>query len=160
MEDIMSSRDQNPNPAAETKKQKRETLAFEAPFSFELMFWPYRTFSRALLRSHDGFSTYLEANRKLADEMREIIRREQDLILEISEKVLQRMSATPASGENPAIIPSAEIDEIYDSALTGMRELGKAFAEAQVRSLETLRSQTRAAMGGKETSETRVSAAA
>ena len=59
--------------------QKGEKGAFDLLSRNELMWWPYRSFSKALLRTHDNLAAFMEVNRKLADEMREIIHKEQDL---------------------------------------------------------------------------------
>lgn len=111
----------------------------------EFIWWPYRSFSKALLRTHNNLTAFMEVNRKLADEMRDIIRREQDMVMQMSEKVLRR-AAMEGNGESKALIPSSEIEEIYDSAVAGIRELGKAVADAQIRSIETLRAHAKTAM--------------
>lgn len=111
----------------------------------DLLMWPYKSLSKVLIRTQQDFSTFIEVNRKLADEMREIIRREQDLVMQISERMLQRMGS-PEDGEGKPVIPAAEMEEIYDSAVAGIRELGKAVADAQIRSIESLRDHARNAL--------------
>lgn len=128
---------------------------FDVMARSDLMLWPYRTLSKALLRTHNDLSAFVEVNRKLADDMRDIVRREQDLVLHISEKLLTRATAT--NGEMSPVIPSAELEEIYDSAVAGIRELGKAVADAQIRSIESLRTHARSAMGHNGSGEHRSS---
>lgn len=113
---------------------------------YELMWWPYRSLSKALLRTHGNLTAFMTVNRKLADEMREIIRKEQDLVLQISEKMLHRAASARDDGGVESFNRVGEIEDLYDSAVAGIRELGKAVADAQVRSIESLRAHARSAM--------------
>ena len=125
----------------------------------DLLMWPYKSLSKALIRTQQDFSTFIEVNRKLADEMREIIRREQDLVMQISEKMLQRIGSSE-DGDGKPVIPAAEMEEIYDSAVAGIRELGKAVADAQIRSIESLRDHARSALAHSGGSDEKSSEAA
>lgn len=145
---------------SEAKIQKgQKTSPIELLAKNDLMLWPYKSLSKALIRTQHDFSTFVEVNRKLADEMREIVRREQDLVMQISEKMLQRFSS-PEESEGKPMIPAAEIEEIYDSAVEGIRELGKAVADAQIRSIESLRSHARNALSPSDAGEEKSSRAA
>ena len=62
--------------------------------------------------------------------------------MQMSEKMLRRAASAKESGEAHAFHPS-EMEAIYNSAVTGIRELGKAVADAQIRSIETLRAHAR-----------------
>lgn len=114
--------------------------------SSEAMWWPYRSFAETLLRAHNNFAAFVTVNRKLADEMRQIIRREQDLVMQMSEKMLQRATTIDGHVETKLFAPTAELEEIYDTAVNGIRELGKAVADAQIRSIETLRAHAKDAV--------------
>ena len=101
--------------------------------------WPYRSFAKALLATQKDASAYLETNRDLMDEMREIVRREQDLSLEISQKAIEQLTKAAAmNGHGKA--DTAEINAIFDRAITGLHELGEAWMNAQMRSLDAMRS--------------------
>lgn len=135
-----------PRTSADAKDQKGEKFgAFDLLSHSQLVWWPYRSFSEALLRTHNNLTAFMEVNRKLADEMREIIRKEQDLVMQMSEKMLQRASSGNESDGRMAFHPSENMEEIYNSAVSGNRELGKAVADAQIRSIETLRNHARSA---------------
>jgi hypothetical protein len=145
----------------ESKERKVETKNNASPMfdimaRSDLMLWPYRALSKALLRTQSDLTAFVEVNRKLADEMRDIVRREQDLVLDISEKLLTRATSAANGGTSP-VIPSAELEEIYDSAVAGIRDLGKAVADAQIRSIESLRNHARSAMGHNGSGEHRSS---
>ena len=99
----------------------------------------FRSLSNALLHSHHNAAALMEVNRKLADELLEIARRQQNLALDVSEKLLQQMSAAaPAAGRVEPIRPET-FDGYFDSAIQGIREFGQAIADAQVHSLEAMR---------------------
>jgi hypothetical protein len=99
--------------------------------------WPYRSFAKALLRTQKNTSAYLEANRKLIDEMREIIRKEQDFALEISRKTISEIDLSPKGG---IATDRSEVNAIFEQATLGLRELGEAWMNAQIRSLDAMRS--------------------
>jgi hypothetical protein len=95
--------------------------------------------SRVLLLTHKNLSAYAAANRSLASEIEPILTRAQEMAMWISEKAVARMSTNvsqPISGE--------ELEEMYDYATKGIRELGEATVAAQVRSIEILRDHARA----------------
>jgi hypothetical protein len=80
-------------------------------------------------------SAYLEANRKLMDEVREILRREQNLSLELSNKLLE--DATENGGTRMG--DTSTMNAMFDSAIASIRELGEAWMSAQMRSLDAMR---------------------
>ncbi len=154
-----------PDPKSRTtpggKEPKPGTIfGLDFPLKNEFAMWPYRSIAQALLRTQHDLSAFVEVNRKLADETRDIIRHEQDLALQLSEKILQQASSASGGGELKPMIPSKELEEIYDSAVAGIRELGKAVADAQVRSIESLRTHARSTIGFPEGGEQRPSQAA
>ena len=106
----------------------------KAPFgSADLMWQPYLTMSHALLFSQQNLFGFIAVNRELAEEMQAIFRRSRDLAIKISEKTLER--AYPSR----TMMSASELDELYDFAVSGMREVGDAALAAQLRSIETLR---------------------
>ena len=123
---------------AQIKKENTEREEAEARFDFfpggEAMWWPFRSVSKALLQTQSNALAYLEANRRLIDEMRNILRKEQVLVIELSEAVLKK-SASPG-----AIAGPGDVNEMFGRAVMGIRELGEAWIDAQVRSLDTMRS--------------------
>jgi hypothetical protein len=98
--------------------------------------WPHRSLARALLCTQGNASAYVEANRKLLDEMRSIVRKEQDLALEISQKALEAISAT----ESSAVPDAPEVNAVFERAINGLRSLGEDWMNAQLRSLDAMRS--------------------
>ncbi|HTW35759.1 MAG TPA: hypothetical protein VMD53_14165 [Rhizomicrobium sp.] len=139
----MSAQNAKVRRSADNEDKKSETDAFDLFSRTDLLWWPYRSFSKALLKTHDNLAAFMDVNRKLADEMRDIVRKEQDLVMQMSEKMLRRAASAKENGEANIFHPSQGMDEIYDSAVTGIRELGKAVADAQIRSIETLRAHAR-----------------
>ena len=127
-----------------------------APYSFlnhSDAYWAsVRSLSNALLHSHHNAAALMEVHRKLSDELLEIARRQQNVALEFSEKLLQQMAAaTPAARRTETLRPET-FDEYFDSAIQGIREFGQAIADAQVHSLEAIREHT-LAMGEKAEGE-------
>jgi hypothetical protein len=106
----------------------------------EGFWWPYRSFAKALLGTQKNASAYLEANRKLMDEMRDIVRKEQDVALEISEKTLERAAETSRPPNGGTMSGDSEVYAMFERATTGLREIGQAWVDAQVRSLDAMRS--------------------
>jgi hypothetical protein len=103
-------------------------------------FWaPYRSFAKAWLATQKDAFAYLDANRKLFDEMREILRKEQDLALEISQKSIDRV-AKKGLGHGGAVLDPSEVSAMFEVATAGWQELGEAWMHAQMRSLDAIRS--------------------
>jgi hypothetical protein len=121
-------------------------------------FWrPYRSFAKAILASQRDALAYLDANRRLFDEIRDILRKEQDLALEISQKSLDR-AAKSGWAEGDAVVDPSEVSAMFEVATSGWQELGELWMHAHMRSLETIRSYT--AQGAKSAAAVRRSAAA
>lgn len=99
---------------------------------------PYLEVSRALLRAHHDALAMMEANRTLADALRAIVRRQQDLAFEIAEQAMAR-----PSGEARA--PDEDRATMFQQAAAAVRELGEAMITAQLSALDTLRDR---ALGG------------
>lgn len=99
---------------------------------------PYLEVSRALLRAHHDALAMMEANRTLADALRVIVRRQQDLAFEIAEQAMAR----PA-GEARA--PHQDRATMFQHAAAAVRELGEAMITAQLSALDTLQDR---ALGG------------
>jgi len=73
--------------------------------------------------------------------MRDIVRREQDLALEISEKTLQGVGAGVASNGGAIITGASDVNAMFERAAAGLRELGEVWMNAQMRSLDAMRCQ-------------------
>lgn len=114
-----------------------KVLPFNILSQNELMWWPYQSLSKSLLRTHRNTLALLEVNRLLADEMRDIARREQDFVLNLSEKILNRKA--DGDGKRANVLPPETVDEIFETAISGIRQFGQAVADAQVRSIEAFR---------------------
>lgn len=134
------------NDGAGTRNEN--VLPFHLLSQSELVWWPYQSLSKSLLRTHHNASALIEINRRLADEMRNIARREQDFVFELSEKILSRKADSESKSVN--MLPPEAVDEIFESAISGIRQFGQAVAEAQVRSIEAFRRHARDAIGVKD----------
>lgn len=133
-----------PNAARSEEKQRSGTRASPSPFealnASELFWQPYRSMSRALLQTHQNLSAYIAVNRSLADEMQALLRRAQDMVVEMSDLACRHLSD---SAESRGALTSAQMEDMYDFAVASVRELGGAAVAAQIRSLETLRDHAR-----------------
>lgn len=105
----------------------------------EGFWWPFRAVSKALLLTQRNSTAYIEANRRLIDEMRNIIRKEQDLVLELSETALSTAFRAGTRNDERTSNERDEVTEVFDRAATGIRELSEAWIDAQVRSLDLMR---------------------
>jgi hypothetical protein len=122
------------------------------PFSIlsqsELLWWPYRSLSKIILQTHRDTRAYMEINRKLLDDLRRIARREQELVFEMSEKMFERMKAKDGSTSGAPVVEPGVMEEMCESAIAGIRELGQALSEAQVQSIEAFREHARKELAG------------
>ncbi|HWF64221.1 MAG TPA: hypothetical protein VN685_06385 [Rhizomicrobium sp.] len=125
----------------QNSSQKNSNLL---PFNFqsEMVWWPYQSLSKSLLQTHHNASALIEINRMLADEMRNIARREQDFVFELSERILNRKN----DGDHK---PPETVDEIFESAISGIRQFNQAVVDAQVRSIEAFHRHAREAVDQK-----------
>jgi hypothetical protein len=126
--------------------------AFDLFTKNEMMWSPYWSVAKALLRTQRNTFAYLEANRRLLDAIRTFVRQEQNLALEISDMVLKTMSAPGLRPNSDSISPCADINGAFDRALAGIRELGEFWIDAQMRSINVMRSQQDAVLGGAQES--------
>ena len=103
-------------------------------------FWsPYRSLAKAMLATQKDAFAYLDANRRLFDEMREILRKEQDLALEISQKSLDRV-AKNGWNHGGTVLEASDVSAIFEVATSGWQELSEAWMHAHMRSLDAMRS--------------------
>lgn len=124
------------------KNPTQRSHATTSTFNFfnhnDLLWWPYRSLSTALLQTHHNTVAFVQINRKLRDELNDIGRRHQDFVLDLSERLLNTTSQGGDSArKNTAEQPNA-MNELYATAVSGMREFGQAVASAHVRSVEAL----------------------
>jgi hypothetical protein len=124
--------------------KKNNGFPFNILSQNELVWWPYQSLSKSLLRTHYNTLTLLESNRSLVDEMHDIARRQQDFVFNLSEKILNRR-ADGGDGKRVNVLPPETVDEIFETAISGIRQFGQAVADAQVRSIEVFRQQAREA---------------
>ena len=149
---------EKPEPINQDREFNRTEGTFDLFTKSELM-WPYWSVAKALLRTQRNTFAYLEANRRLADAMRTFVRQEQNLALEISDLVLKTMSAGGLRPNSDTVSPSADINGAFDRALAGIRDLGQFWIDAQVRSINVMRSQDPARGGVQESAHAQAEAA-
>lgn len=99
------------------------------------VFWsPYRLVVRTFLESHKDALLHLPKIRKLIDEMRDTMRREQDIALGVCQKMLEEI------GGNVWLTKSgpSEANVIVERAIVGLSEFGDAWMKAQMRPLDVI----------------------
>jgi len=132
--------------ATHSGEQKEGTRRLSDSFiQSDFLLSPYRTFSRAFLHTHHNTAAFVQINRKLVDDLRDIIRRQQDVALELSENLFRQMSerANPLKGGFEQRRES--VGQYFESAMGGARECAQAIAEAQVHAFEAFQEQAREA---------------
>ncbi len=72
----------------------------------EFLWWPYRSLTKALLHTYHDSATFRDINQALANELREIVRREQDFVLELSESILSKRSGGARLSEREKLFRS------------------------------------------------------
>src|SRR6266481_1354308 len=104
-----------------TEGHPAKTDELSMPFSVlsqsELLWWPYRTLSKLILQTHRETRAYLEINRKLLDDLRRIARREQELVLGMSEKMFEKMNSKDGSARGPLAFEPNVMEEMCQSAI-------------------------------------------
>ena len=118
-------------------------VPFSSIFQSDLWWTPYRAAARMGNQAERNLALMVHANRKLADTIREIGRREQDILLGLSEKMMRELTKGAEPSEGKA---SSAPFEAYLAAMAGAREIGQAVADAQAESLEALREYSQSAM--------------
>jgi hypothetical protein len=114
-----------------------------------LVLLPYFEVSRALLRAHHNALAMMEANRALADSLRTIVRRQQDVAFEIAEQAMNAGKAGSADAQRDAGVGDADARAtVFHRAAEAVRELGGAVIAAQLNALGTLRDRARGAESG------------
>jgi hypothetical protein len=116
------------------------------PFaSKDHFWWGYPSFAKALLDSQKALLntqkaavSYVEANGRLMDELRNILAREYDRSLQFSHTMFGGMTER----NHPALPGASEMSTIFESTIASWRELGEAWMNAQMRSLDVMRDQT------------------
>lgn len=98
-----------------------------------LMTLPYVELVHALVRAHRNARVMTEVNRDLADTLRAVVRRQQDLALELADEA---MSSARTGSSDPAAM--------FDRAADAVREIGNAFIDAQLSALRRLQAETAA----------------
>jgi hypothetical protein len=126
---------------------------FAGHFDNDQLWAPYRAASKMLLESHRNMAAMMEIQRKLADDYLQIVRREQDLMHDAFGKILHRCADGEGLPAGVGTLTSESFTEIYESALSSLRELGKAMTEAQTQSLDVLRKHTQAAADAAKSAE-------
>lgn len=114
-----------------------------------LVLLPYLEVSRALLRAHHNARAMMEANRTLADSLRMIVRRQQDLAFEIAEQAMMATKAGSGEAQRDSVVGDADAREtVFHRAAEAVRELGEAVIAAQLNALDTLRDRARGPESG------------
>jgi hypothetical protein len=126
---------------------------FAGQFDNEQLWAPYRAASKMLLESQRNMAAMMEIQRKFADEYLQIVRREQDLMHDAFEKILHRCADGDGLPTGVGTLTSESFTELYESAVSSLRELGQAMTEAQTQSLDVLRKSTQAAADAAKTSQ-------
>lgn len=97
-----------------------------------LMTLPFTELSKVLIRAHRNAWALTEVNRTLLDSLRDVVRRQQDLAMQITEQATAR--ARKGESINPA--------QMFDSAADAVREIGQACIDAQLHAIRQLEAKT------------------
>ena len=133
----MSSTSTSAEPVENKPTEKPETPAFPFEGARELVSLPYRTMFDLLRRNHTSALEMLNIHRKCADDLREIFRSQQDLFFNLSERVLNRLSGIGTDKEADNLYGKT-LEDLQETTLATMREIGAAVAAAQASSFEAL----------------------
>lgn len=132
------------NDSAHSGKQKDKVqLPFDSFIQSDFLLSPYRTLSRAFLHTHHNTAAFVQINRKLVDDLREIIRRQQDVALKLSENMFQQMSEGATPSKSGFEQRGESLGQYFKSAMNGAHECAQAIGEAQVHAFEAFQEQAR-----------------
>lgn len=106
-------------------------VSFSDQLPSPLMTLPYTELSKVLIRAHRNAWALTEVNRTLLDSLRGVVRRQQDLAMQITEQAAAR--ARQGEPINPA--------EMFDRAADAVREIGQACIDAQLHAIRQLEAQ-------------------
>ena len=120
-------------------------LPFATLYQSDLWWAPARAAANLLLQTHRNAAAMVRINRKLADEFRGIMRREEDVMLDLSERMFHRMTDGEAKSGDGGSTARESFAQLYETAIAGVRELSQAMTDAQTRSIEALRDHAQAA---------------
>lgn len=98
------------------------------------LFLPYAEISRALMRAHRNSAAAAAANHALLARLQVVLRRQQDLTIQIADEAFQR----DREGGGPTAA------QLFDHAAAAVREIGEACIEAQLQALQALREESSA----------------
>lgn len=127
---------QRANQSAKSSSAVDADIPFYSMPQNNFIWIPYRAAARMMGRSEHSIELMVQANRKLADTLREIVRREQDTLLGLSERTLKNLVDGPQKSNGEA---TATAFVSYQTALEGAREFSQAIVEAQTESFAALR---------------------
>ncbi len=127
---------------AETSGLGQIAWPFSAKLNTEMLRASYRGIFKMMLVANHHAATMAEINRKLVEENLTIFRKEQDALLDATEKMLGHF-ADSNGAPDPGII-SKSMTELYGTAVAGLREFGQAMNDARSQSVEALRERARA----------------
>jgi len=103
----------------------------------ELMWLPYRTMFDFFRRAHSSTTQLLDTQRKFDDDLREIVRSQQDLFMNLSDRFFNLLSGI-GTETSATELYGKSIEQFQDTTLATMREIGAAVAAAQASSFEAL----------------------
>jgi hypothetical protein len=133
--------------ARRTNGSNADIPTFNPFASNDHFWWGYPSFAKALIDAQKALLdtqmaavSYVEANSRLMDETRKILAREFDLSLQDRKTA---GGASDASERNrPAMPGPSDVNATFESAIESWRELGEAWMDAQMRSLDAMWGQT------------------
>ena len=144
MSPISSGPKSTKNGAASDNEIKTETRSpFETFIESDVLLSPYRALSRALLHTHRNTAAFVEINRKFADELRDVIRRQQEFALKLSEDLIRQLPKGMSASKQGRELPRESFGKYFESAIAGARECGQGFADVQVHAFEAFQEQAR-----------------
>jgi hypothetical protein len=135
--------DQTPPPTAPTAEPSADqAMPHGAPasglFDPAFMMAPYLEFARILARTQHNAEAMVDANRALADSLRTIMRRQQDLALELADAAFRVAPKVPGEKSEDGE-PANDREIVFDRAINAVREIGEAVIGAQLSALQRLK---------------------
>lgn len=121
---------------------KPEASAFATQFqaASELGWLPYHAALDLFRHSQSSAMEILSLQRKFGDDLRDMVRAQQDLLLNLSRRLLDQLTGI-GTGTPATELYAKSLDQLQDTTLATMREIGAAVTAAQASSFEAIRHQ-------------------
>jgi len=104
--------------------------------AYEGVWWPFRSIARTLFHAQRDRARMLALYQTMVAEAADIIRLEQDMVLQLSNRVFEQ---APAARTGHSAAGDRHTDPRFDAAIACVRGLGQAVIDMQVAAIERMR---------------------